>query len=139
MKKQILLLILSVFSTAFIFALDADAILGRYHLPNQLDIEIFKLEGKYFGKIVGLDGFDGGQQLDINNPEKALRTEPLLGKTIINNLEYDSSVNQWVDGSMYGPEKGLLFSLKITQIREYEIEVIGSKYLFWKKMTWEKL
>jgi len=63
----------------------------------------------------------------------------LIGKIIIKDLEFEPSENEWVDGSMYGPEKGLMFNLKITEVREHEIEVVGSKYFFWKKLTWERL
>jgi len=122
-----------------LLALGADEIIGMYHLPNNLDIEIFKSGSKYFGKIIGLDGFNNGQRSDINNPDEALRGEPLIGKIIIKDLEFEPSENEWVDGSMYGPEKGLMFNLKITEVREHEIEVVGSKYFFWKKLTWERL
>ena len=134
-----LVLILSMQTVPSLLAMDADGIIGKYHLPNQLDIEIFKSESKYFGRIIGIDGFSDGQESDINNPEVARRVEPLLGKIIINNLEYNPAENMWVGGSMYGPEKGLIFNLKIIDVREDEIVVVGSKYLFWKKMTWEKL
>jgi len=139
MRKLVLIIILFMQLASSLFALDADEIIGRYHLPNNLDIEIFKSENKYYGRIIGLDGFNGGQQFDINNPEEALMVEPLLGKIILKNLEYDPSENVWVGGSMYGPEKGLIFNLKISEVREDEIVVVGSKYLFWKNMTWKKL
>ena len=139
MRKLVLIIILSMQLASSLFALDADVIIGRYHLPNNLDIEIFKSENKYYGRIIGLEGFNDGQQFDINNPEEALTGQPLLGRIIINNLEYDPAENRWVGGSMYGPEKGLIFNLKISEVREDEIVVVGSKYLFWKNMTWKKL
>ncbi len=118
---------------------NADNIIGKYQLPNQLDIEIFKADNTYKGKIIGLGDLDSARQKDIHNPDKALRNDPLLGKIIITNLQYDKVENEWVDGSMYGPEKGLIFNLRITAIRESEIEVVGSKYFFWKTLTWKKL
>ena len=33
------------------YAQQTDVIIGKYHLPNDLDVEIFKDQGKYFGKI----------------------------------------------------------------------------------------
>ena len=76
---------------------------------------------------------------DIHNPNKSNQDDPLLGKTIIKNLEFDESEKEWVNGSMYGPEKGLVFNLKITEAGQNEIRVVASKYLFWKTMAWEKL
>jgi len=122
-----------------ILAQSGDAIIGKYHLPNQLDVEIFRSDGKYFGKIIGLEGFNEGQKIDSYNPDESKQEEQLLGKIIIKDLEYDQAKNQWVDGSMYGPEKGLIFNLKIAELGETEIKVVASKYLFWKTMAWEKL
>lgn len=132
-----ILVLLSVASCTF--AQKADAIIGKYHLPNYLDIEIFKAGEKYAGKIIGLDGFNDGQEVDINNPDESKRHDPLLGKTVISDLAYDSTAHVWGGGKMYGPEKGLIFSLKITKIRSKEIEVVASKFIFRKNLTWQKL
>ena len=122
-----------------ILAQSGDAIIGKYHLPNQLDVEIFRSDGKYFGKIIGLEGFNEGQKIDSYNPDESKQEEQLLGKIIIKDLEYDQAKNQWVDGSMYGPEKCLIFNLKIAELGETEIKVVASKYLFWKTLSWKKL
>jgi len=139
MKK--LIIILSILSLALSFALaqQPDDIIGEYRLPNQLDVEIYKQNHKYYGKIIGLGDLDLEHQRDINNPDQDFQDEPLLSKIIIKDLEYDKSEHQWLDGSMYGPEKGLIFNLKVTEIRETEIEVVGSKYFFWKTLTWKKI
>ena len=125
--------------SSFALAQQADDLIGKYRLPNQLDVEIFKADGKYFGKIIGLGDLEKEHQIDVNNPDKALRDKPLMGKVIIKNLKYDKAEHQWVGGSMYGPEKGLIFNLKVTELGEQEIKVVGSKYFFWKTLTWEKL
>jgi uncharacterized protein (DUF2147 family) len=139
MNKLVLIIVILLTFTSIILAQQADDLIGKYRLPNQLDVEIFKTDGKYFGKIIGLGSLTLEHQKDINNPDETLQDELLLGKTIIKDLEYDPAENEWVGGSMYGPEKGLIFSLKVTEIREQEIEVVGSKYFFWKTLTWQKL
>ena len=40
---------------------------------------------------------------------------------------------------MYGSEKGMALNLKITEIRQKEIVVVGSKYFFWKTLKWKKI
>ena len=130
---------LSIFFTTTTFAQEPDEILGKYHLPNKLDIEIFKNNGAYFGKIIALNSFEDGQTKDINNPDESKQNEPLIGKVIIKNLAFDKDKREWVNGSMYGPEKGMVFNLKITEIRQNEIVAVGSKYLFWKTLKWRKL
>ncbi|MCF7921280.1 MAG: DUF2147 domain-containing protein [Candidatus Marinimicrobia bacterium] len=137
-NTKLIILTFSIITT-LMTAQEADKLIGKYRLPNQLEVELYKVDDKYFGKIIGFDNLDDESQLDINNPDKALRGEPLLGKIIIENLSYDQTKNEWVNGSMYGPEKGLIFNLRITDIRENEIEVVGSKYFLWKTLVWQKL
>ncbi|MEA2043100.1 MAG: DUF2147 domain-containing protein [Bacteroidota bacterium] len=114
-----------------------DDIIGKYYLPNNIDVEIFKQNGKYFGKLIGLTGFENGQTRDINNPDKSKRNDLLVGKVIIQNLKFDKDDKQWLNGTMYGPQKGLVFDLKITEVRKGEIEVVGSKYFFWRTLIWK--
>lgn len=128
-----------IFMSSISIAQQADEIIGNYHLPNKLDIEIYKDDGKYFGKIIALNGFEDGQTKDVNNPEKSEQNEALTGKVIIKNLEYNTEKKQWLNGSMYGPEKGMVFNLKITEMRENEIQVVGSKFFIWRTLNWKKI
>ncbi len=137
--KNLLTLLIIIFFTSVSFAQQADDVVGKYHLPNDLDVQIFKYNGKYFGKIIGLNKFEDGQTTDINNPEDNKQKDLLLGKIIIKNLEFDKDEKQWINGEMYGPEKGIIFNLKVTEVRKSEIEVVGSKYLFWHTLEWEKI
>ena len=138
-QKLKLIIYLIFFVVGSSLAQKADDIIGEYHLPNKLDIEIYKSNGKYFGKIIALNGYEDGQIKDFRNPDDSKQTDLLLGKVIIKNLEFESEDKQWINGSMYGPEKGMNFDLKITEIREKEIEVVGSKYFFWHTIMWDRL
>ncbi|MFK5854874.1 MAG: DUF2147 domain-containing protein [Bacteroidota bacterium] len=133
----IVLTLLTITST--VVAQQADEIIGKYHLPNDLDVEIYKNNNTYSGKIIGLNDYKDGQTKDINNPEKSKQDDPLIGMVIINNLEYNKEKKEWVNGKMYGPEKGMIFNLKITEVGEKDIEVVGSKYFFWHTMKWGKI
>ncbi len=139
MIRLSLIISIVIFMASYSFAQKADELIGKYHLPNDLDVEIFKDKGKYFGKIIALNNFKDGQTKDVNNPEESEQNKALLGKTIIQDLEYNSEKEQWLNGSMYGPEKGMVFNLKITEMREKEIEVVGSKYFIWRTLQWEKI
>lgn len=121
------------------FAQKAGDIIGKYRLPNKLDIEIFKLKDKYYGKIIALNGYQDGQIKDYKNPDKSKQNDLLINKLIIRELEYNAEEGEWHDGTMYGPEKGMYFNLKITEITDIGIEVVGSKYLFWHTLFWEKI
>ncbi len=117
----------------------ADELIGKYRLPNKLDVEIFKENGKYYGKIIALSDFEEGPTTDIHNSDKSKHNDPLIGMQIINDLEYDSEENRWINGSIYGPEKGITLNLKVVEMKDNEIVVIGSKYMFWKTLVWEKI
>jgi len=139
MLKSILTLSLIVVFTSMLFAQQADIIVGKYRLPNKLDVEIFENNGKYFGKIIALNGFEDGQLKDTHNPDRSQRDDPLLGKLIIKDLEYDKDEKKWINGSMYGAEKGMYFNLLIAEVRANEISVVGSKLIMRKNVEWKKL
>lgn len=136
MYKLIAILLLI---TNLAFSQNADDIIGKYHLSNNLDVEIFKENNTYFGKIIALNGYENGLEKDVKNPEDSLKDRLLIGLTIIKNLTFNNDEKQWINGEMYGAEKGMFFNLKITEIRKNEIEVVGSKFLFWKTLTWKKI
>ncbi len=139
MKKTLGIIYLLFFVSVISFSQQADEIVGKYHLPNGLDIELFSKNNKYFGKIIALNDFEKGQIKDINNPEKSKRKDNLLGKVIIENLEHDSKEKKWINGIMYGPEKGMFFNLEIKENKKDAIVIEASKFIFWKTMEWEKL
>lgn len=116
----------------------ADKIIGKWTLPDNIKIEIFKKNNKFYGKIIDLSGFHNGQTKDIKNPDKNSRNDELLDKIIISDLEYNSHINQWVNGTIYAPQKGIVLNLKINYAKENELEVEASKLFFWKSIIWKK-
>ncbi len=139
MFKKNLMLIATILTSIYAFAQQADEIVGKYKLPNGLNIEIFKDGETFSGKIIALNNFDDGQTKDVNNPNESKQNDPLLGMVIIHNLEFNTEKKQWVNGKMYGPEKGMIFNLKVTKMLQKQIEVVGSKYFFWRTMKWDKI
>ena len=142
MKKTIttsvvilLFIILSSFKT---IDDSADKIIGKWVLPDNTKIEIFKKNNKFYGKIIDLTGFNDGQTKDIKNPDKARRNDKLIGKIIISDLEYDSKLKQWINGTIYAPQRGIELNLKINYAKENELEAEASKLFFWKSIIWEK-
>ncbi len=120
---------LFVLASSALFGQKADKIIGKYHLPNNLDISIYKKGKLYFGKIIAVTG---EQQTNGNQ-------NPLVGKVIIKDLEYDATTNQWINGTMYAPGKGMTFNLKITDVNDHEIVVVGSKFIMRKTLVWKKI
>jgi len=121
------------------FAQKQDDIIGRYRLPNHLEIEVYKENNLFSAKIVALNNYKNGQTKDLKNTHKSKRNDALLGKVVLTNLEFDPTSKQWKNGKMYAPDKGVTVNLKVTKIDEEEATVVGSKYFFWKTITWKKL
>lgn len=117
----------------------ADKIIGKWLLPDNIKIEIFKENNKYYGKIIDISGFNDGQTKDVKNPDKSRRDDELNGKIIISNLEYDSNLKQWINGTIYAPQKGIKLNLKINYAKETELEAEASKLFFWKSIIWKKI
>ncbi|MBU8893774.1 MAG: DUF2147 domain-containing protein [Bacteroidales bacterium] len=117
----------------------ADKIIGKWLLPDNIRIEIFKKNNKFYGKIIDLEGFNNGQTKDVKNPDKHSRDDELIGKIIISDLEYDSNLNQWINGTIYAPQKGIKLNLKINYAKENELEAEASKLFFWKSIVWKKI
>jgi hypothetical protein len=139
MGKTAIIGILLIFYSLIATAQSADDIIGSYHLPNDLDIEIYKQNNKYYGKIIALNNFENGQIKDVHNPDRTKQNELLVGKVIIHGLVFNSQAKQWNSGTIYSPEKGIVLDYKIISIDEKTIEIVGSKYFFWKTMKWVKL
>lgn len=136
MRLKIVFLLL--FITVKLIAQQANDIIGKYHLPNNLDVEIYKKGKIYNGKIIALNDYKNGQTKDIKNSDKSKKNDLLLGKVIITNLIYKPESKEW-KGKMYGPEKGITLNLAVTEINENTITIVGSKYIFWKTMQWTKI
>ncbi len=112
-KNSIVLLVMILFGSAA-FAQEG-RVLGYWLTEeDQSQIEIYKRgDNQYYGKIVWLDEpleEDGSAKLDVENPDRALRSRPLLGLEILKGFSYDASKDEWSGGSIYDPENGRTYS-----------------------------
>jgi len=139
MKKMEFTLLLTLLTASSLLAQKADDILGKYKLPNGMEIELIKDENTYSGKIISLDDYEKNVTKDIKNPDKAKRNDDLLGKTIITDLVFSESDKKWLNGKLYGPEKGITINLKITKMTKTKATAVGSKFLLWRTFDWVKI
>jgi uncharacterized protein (DUF2147 family) len=88
--------------------------------------EIYKCGDKLCGKITWLKepNRDGKPKTDINNPEKKLQSQPLLGLVFLKGFEYDDN-NKWDDGTIYDPKSGKTYSSYMQMLSKDKIEVKG--------------
>lgn len=134
---KIIYLMLLLFISTTLFAQQADDVIGKYHLPNGIDIKIYKVEDSYNGKIIALNEYP--ETKDKKNPNKSKRKELLLGKVIIKNLKFDTDEKKWNKGKMYGPDKGINVNLEITASNNDEMTIVVSKFIFWKTLKWKRI
>ncbi len=121
--KKLIFLILSAFPllSAGQAISGGDAILGKkwWTGPKQeAQIEFFRNPGDstFYAKLVWMlypDLPDGSPALDVKNPDRALRSRPMLGMNLIDTLAYNGN-GQWFTRRMYVPEEGIYVRAHIT-------------------------
>jgi uncharacterized protein (DUF2147 family) len=84
-------------------------------------ISIYKSGNKYFGKI---KSGTRQEQLDVKNPDKARRKDPLLGLVILKDFTFNGS-DEWKDGSVYDPDNGKTYSCIITLVNKNKLKLRG--------------
>ncbi|MFN5362599.1 MAG: DUF2147 domain-containing protein [Bacteroidota bacterium] len=86
----------------------ADDVVGIWLNSNgKGKIQVFRENGKYFGKIVWLReplNEKGQPKKDAMNPNASLRVQPLVGSIILREFVFEDG--EWTNGLIYDPENG---------------------------------
>ena len=86
-----------------------------YNAEKTSKISIYKTtSGHYAGKIIWLkepNDATGNPKVDNKNPDKSLRTRPLLNLVIVKALSPKGD-NKYADGTIYDPKSGNTYSSK---------------------------
>lgn len=115
-----------------------DAILGRWlNQDKTAKFEIFKQNGRYFGKIIW---GTGKNSKDVHNPNPQLRNRDLVGLLLLNNFEYAGNL-KWTNGTIYDPNNGKTYNCQLTLNTNNQLDVRGyiGFSLFGKSETWSKV
>ena len=126
MKKHLLaLVVLMLFSTCA-WAQKMSPVGIWTNEEGKARFEIYKCGDKLCGKLVTLKEplKNGKPKVDENNPDKKLRTRPLLGLNFMNGFEYDGD-HKWDDGTIYDPESGKTYSCYMKMLSNDKMEVKG--------------
>ena len=109
MKKLFPLLTILFLGSANLSA-QADKVVGFWLTgEGTSQVEIYKgTDGKYYGKVTWLEepNENGKPKVDDDNPDPALQQRPILGLTLLQDLEYDKKDKEWINGSIYDPKNG---------------------------------
>ncbi|MEM1327680.1 MAG: DUF2147 domain-containing protein [Bacteroidota bacterium] len=98
--KQILLFAILI-SLSFVIPKTADNVIGTYYSPDKGGkIEIYKRNGKFYGKTTCCDA----TRKDIKNPNPQLRSRSRIGMDFVFDMQYQNG--KYTNGKVYNPENG---------------------------------
>jgi uncharacterized protein (DUF2147 family) len=104
-------------------------IIGKWMSEDKKGItEIYKHNGKFYGKIVWLKtpkDINGHPMTDTKNPDPALKKRALIGLVVLKDLHYQN--NEWIDGTVYDPQTGKTYNCKISLANNNTLKLKG----FW--------
>jgi uncharacterized protein (DUF2147 family) len=132
------------------------AALGQTHKPDDIigtwlnqeatgKIQLYKENGRYFGKLVWLrepnDKVTGLPRTDKENPDEKLKSTPLVGMVNMKNFTFDGS-EEWSGGTIYDPKNGKTYKCYIRfenptklKIRGYMGVSLLGRNTYWTKTT----
>ncbi|MGL4652424.1 MAG: DUF2147 domain-containing protein [Cetobacterium sp.] len=152
MKKIFLLLSLVFSSLSFSKEEDISGkwITEKAKNGNQIIVEFYKVENRYFGKIneLTIPTYEKGHKLegqikvDLANSDENLKTRPLVGINFVSEFTYNPEKDRFENGFIYNPENGKTYYCSISFKDSNTIIVKGSldkSGLIGSKQTWKKI
>jgi uncharacterized protein (DUF2147 family) len=145
MKQRIasLILIGSLISFASHSQSKADDIIGIWLTGGKetAKIQVYKSGEKFYGKIIWLKNptENGKQRVDANNPDKAKRSNPIIGLLMLTGFKFNGD-DEWKGGDIYDPESGKTYSSYMYLKDKNTIKVRGyvGISLFGRTETWTR-
>ncbi len=115
--KKIQLLVLTLLMALVIHAQPGDEIIGTWiNQTGEGKIKIFRSGEYFYGNLVWLKNplNDKGQpKLDEKNPDASKRSRKVQGLLLLTGFSYDAPNKQWINGQIYDPKSGKLYSCKM--------------------------
>ncbi|MBV9113036.1 MAG: DUF2147 domain-containing protein [Hyphomicrobiales bacterium] len=99
-------------------------------------VRIVPCGGELCGNVAWIK--EGAPTVDVNNPDPAKRSRPLLGSAVLLGLK-PSGAGEWT-GSLYDAENGRTYVGKLTIIDERHVKVAGCVLggLICESQTWSR-
>jgi uncharacterized protein (DUF2147 family) len=130
MHKILAIFTIFICTQVYSQTINPDMILGVW-VPKKGDshVKIEKIGSKYFGKVIWLQNPNEkegtGPDLDDKNPDKTMRTVPILGLRVLKDFSYEGE-GVFKGGNAYDPNNGKTYCGKITLIDVDHIDMRGS-------------
>ena len=102
-------------------------------------VELYKSEGKLYGKIVSLYPREGREENPVcKKCTDDRKNKPLVGLQIVRGLVWDGS--EWEDGTIVDPENGKVYTVKIWRDEDNpdRLNVRGYIGIFFRTQQWVK-
>jgi uncharacterized protein (DUF2147 family) len=113
------------------------------HDNKRIEIEITPCADRLCAKIVWFKWPNDAQGLpltDLKNPDPTLRSRPLMGLTVLQDLRRTGE-NTWEDGKIYNPDDGAEYQAKMSiegngalRIRAYVLAPLFGHTLIWTRI-----
>ena len=138
---QILVVILLLFT----FSVNGQQIVGQWKTiddetkKERSIVEIYKVGDRYAGKIIKLQRSledDPDPVCDACDPDDSRYLQKIIGMEIIQDMAFDQSSNEYVDGAILDPESGSEYQCKLWLSEEGTLKVRGYIAFFYRTQTW---
>ncbi len=138
---QILVVILLLFT----FSVNGQQIVGQWKTiddetkKERSIVEIYKVNDSYSGKIIKLQRSledDPDPVCDACDPDDSRYLQKIIGMEIIQDMAFDKSSNEYVDGTILDPESGSEYQCKLWLSEEGTLKVRGYIAFFYRTQTW---
>ena len=142
-KTICLLVLITVLSIKSYGQANNDKILGTYLTQDgTAKLEFYKTGSKYSAKIVWLkdplDPKTHQANTDTENPDKSLKSRPIMGLVMVQNVKYNGK-DSWENGSIYDPNTGKTWDCDCTLTgNKLKVKGYWNFSLFGKAETWTK-
>lgn len=130
MKKLLFATVMLLITMVSFAQQPADKIIGKWESIDgdvKLKFEIFKQDGKYFGKLLWASNMfeaDGKTpKKDNNNPDKSLKNRSRQGIINVTDLKFEKG--EYSGGKLYNPSDGDTYSLNAKLRSENELHFRG--------------
>lgn len=110
---------------------NSDDIVGRWmSVQNNFMVEVYKYGQEYRAKIVWFDDSDDpsrpmDERLDIENPDKNLRSQRILGSNVLKELVYNHKNKVWKNGYVYDATSGRTWNASVWLLDNGTLKVRG--------------
>ncbi|MBV9963040.1 MAG: DUF2147 domain-containing protein [Parafilimonas sp.] len=114
-----------------------DAILGKWESAEKnLIVDVYKQDDNFKAKIVWFYDEDDTitpiqKRLDLKNPNKALRSRPIIGTDILSGLQYNSKQGRWNGGRIYDATSGKTWDATVWLTSPGALSVRGFYLVRW--------